>query len=341
MGEEERAAKIAGKYGLITGIVVAIITGVISFFVGKDAGINIGEQNTVKEINQGIYSEGSFSQNTINNYPENVDSTRFIIDTYNTMLANVDDLQKENTDLKEKLNDKSAEETEQICLLQDKIDILMRENKDLEDEKEELSKTLDEYPVIEFKDIGLVEEGIEININKKKSITYIDGKQYFSREIIDYVLGEDNILTLKDDSLHIRKVIVDRALLKDQYIIDSSSAYYNNVNDSYNNNYIDALYFQGSSGRIIYNLNGKYEKIKGTIAVLKGGSLDKVSELQIYADNVSILNVNIDKMTEPFEFEENIFNAKTLKIIYNSSYPYSWDQNWVIPLLDHFILYNE
>lgn len=66
----------------------------------------------------------------------------------------------------------------------------------------------------------------------------------------------------------------------------------------------------------IYNIEGKYNTLKATVAVTKSSiGSEKIGYIKIYGDDLLLWeDTNINAMTEPYEINVNIFGVKHLKI---------------------------
>ena len=78
----------------------------------------------------------------------------------------------------------------------------------------------DDNTQAEFKKLGLTINGRERAIDKEKSSILINGQQYFSQEIVENLLPDNTIITIKDDMIYVGKVVKEKKNLLEQPIID-------------------------------------------------------------------------------------------------------------------------
>lgn len=249
-------------------------------------------------------------------------------DGKNVVLRNndVQTLATENDMLKDKISDYESQ-----------IATLVSQKDELESKLGNANGELSEVPVVEFKDIGLSINGEEFPINKKKSFVSINGNQYYSKDFINALIGEDQSVTTKDGIFYIGKIVAEKAKLTDQIIVDISAGMKksNNVTDSYGNNYSDALLAKYESAAI-FNLGGKYSMLKAKIAIQEKVPRDTNGYVEIFADDVSVYkSPALDIMTPAFAIDIPINNATLLKISYNCK---DYDPDCIIA---DAVLYNQ
>lgn len=61
--------------------------------------------------------------------------------------------------------------------------------------------------------------GKEVPINSTKSMVVIDGQEYYSKELAQNILNDNQDITMKNDIMFIGKVIADKANLVDQRVV--------------------------------------------------------------------------------------------------------------------------
>lgn len=249
-------------------------------------------------------------------------------DGKNVVLRNndVQTLVTENDMLKDKISDYESQ-----------IATLISQKDELESKLGNANGELSEVPVVEFKDIGLSINGEEFPINKTKSFVSINGNQYYSKDFINALIGEDQSVTTKDGIFYIGKIVAKKAKLTDQIIVDISAGMKksNNVTDSYGNNYSDALLANYESSAI-FNLGGKYSMLKAKIAIREKVPRDTNGYVEIFADDVSVYkSPALDIMTPAFVIDIPINDATLLKISYNCT---GYDPDCIIA---DAVLYNQ
>lgn len=274
------------KAALITGILGAVAT-VTAAFIGS----NFSEKKTVQQLyNQITTVNGNNNTVTVNSVDE-------FISQYNTIL-------NENEILKAQNSQYFADYTEQKNI------------------NENLESQFIEQPNISYENIGLSIEGNDIPINKQNSIISIDGKEYYSKELAEKFLKEDQNIIIKDDTLFIGKVIADKASLFDQNILDQSNfVMENSMLDSYGNSYLNALRIRASytgDKYIIYSLNNQYSFLRMTIAIRDNANIDSNGILVIKADDTVIYTSNdLNKSMQPFIIDVPINNCNLLTMEYS------------------------
>lgn len=222
----------------------------------------------------------------------------------------VQSLATENDMLKDKISDYESQ-----------IANLVSKNDELESKLGNANGELSEIPIVEFKDIGLSINGEEVQVNRTKSFAAINGNQYYSKDFINALIGEDQSVTTKDDILYIGKIVAEKANLTDQVIISSKYMYLrDSITNSYGNNYTNAIVSDRSSNEIIYSLNEKYSMLKAKVSVVQKGAKGANGYLEIWADDQSVYkSPELNIMTQEFDIDIPINNASLLKITYNTN----------------------
>ncbi len=147
--------------------------------------------------------------------------------------------------------------------LQDELDELGEEYKKLEAETESLAdenlkniSELNAMPIFSYSNLSLSIDGEDIPINKNNAMITIDGRDYFSREITESLISDNKSFTIKDGTLFIGKIIVEKSSLIDEVIVHSGNILITNRSkDSYGNFHTNALYPQNYHSYMIFNLN--------------------------------------------------------------------------------------
>lgn len=260
-------------------------------------------EEKIKEIN---------SQIVMLNKDNNVDDINSIKELTDSYI----ELQKELGLLKNKNNEYFNEITDMKVQIQEKdieIEALKVQAKDL--------------PVLTFYDLGLCVDGQDILISTTNSKVNIDGKDYFSKELIEKLIGENKSFTIKNGIIYVGKIIAEKSKLADQWTMESFL--YNkadSVVDSYGHTRTNVIYFNldkyGSRNAFVkYNLENKYNYLDITVSVPSGIESDSSGVLIIKADdNVIYTSDKILLTTNSFIVDNiPINNCSLLTISYNFS----------------------
>lgn len=272
----ENGVKAAWIAGML-----GIIGTVSAAFLGKD----FGEENAVQQL---------YSQVTTFNGGNNT----VTINSVDEFLAQYNKLQNENETLKAQNSQYFADYTEQKNI------------------NNSLTSQLDDRPAVSYENIGLCINGEDISINKQNSIVTIDGREYYSKELAEEFLDEEQNITIKDDTLFVGKVIADKENLFDQWVIDQRDCNIEmEINDSYGNSHYNSLVLWMGAGHITYNLDSNYQYLQLKISSypesknnISGSIIIKADEKVIYTSD------KIDIFTEIIDVDIPINNCSTLTI---------------------------
>ncbi len=184
-----------------------------------------------------------------------------------------------------------------------------------------LQTKTNDIPEIKFNDLSLLIDVQDIAINKNNSMVTIDGRNYFSREIVESLISDGQNFTIKDDTLFIGKVIAEKANLFGQNVLNKSQhlQYMNTVKDSYGNTRTNVImngYYRSS---IIYSLNKRYSYLKCTVSISEDYYFGYTTTLTIISDEEIVYSSDITKTTEPYDIEVPINNCKLLTIQFDSN----------------------
>lgn len=201
------------------------------------------------------------------------------------------------------------------------FDDLMNANKQLE----ELQSNAEGIPEFVFNDLGLYINGEENSINKNASVVTINGSDYFSKEIVQNLLSDNENMTIKNDTIFIGKVIENKADLLTQKIVDSFEC--NNINtimDSYGTTHVNSLCFNplcfnSRDTYIIFNLNEKYLYLDMSVSISEKTQSGSNGILIVKADDkVVYTSEQLFLTTKPFTIKDiPINNCNLLTISYN------------------------
>lgn len=272
-----------------TKIIIAII-GLISAIIGTNYG-----RAQQKQVNES-YNESQFANINGNNNSVVINSVDDLVNEYNKLLTEHESLKNKNTSYFEDLTNIKH---------------------DLADKESQL----DDVPQISYNNLSLVLDGTDLSINNNNSMVIIDGREYFSKEIVEKLLSDNKNITIKDNTIFIGKVISDKAKLSDKWVMNRGNYCSTNFTgkDSYGNARSDALLFSYYGSSIVYNLNREYSYLKCTISIHQDYSMDETVILTISPDNANAYSVQLSKTTEPYEIEIPINNCSLLTIETDSS----------------------
>lgn len=169
-----------------TEIKAAIIGGIFTIAAGI-IGAKFGEQ----QGEQSVMSEISTNVATITG-----DNNQITINDINTFVAGYLDLKEQNRQLQQ-MNSQYYE------LIQEKDRQLSNDNSQIE----ELNGMLADSPVITYQDRELYISAEKVPIKTEGSVIVIDGREYLSREIVDYLLPDRESLTIKSNGIYVGPVI--------------------------------------------------------------------------------------------------------------------------------------
>ncbi len=186
-----------------------------------------------------------------------------------------------------------------------------------------LQSKSDDMPDINFNNLSLFIDAQDIPINKNNSMVTIDGRDYFSREIVESLIPDNQNFTIKDNTLFIGKVIAEKANLFDQWKVDSYWCdIYDTATDSYGNVHSNVLVFTLSEGSSTYKLDGKYSQLKLTMSITNKSNGDASGTVIIKADdNVVYTSPTLGKKTELLTVDSILIdNCTLLTIKYNANH---------------------
>lgn len=200
-------------------IKAAVITGIATIIAGFIGGMGYGKSSEQKNIQNEIQSVmGNVINVTGNDNQVTINSIKDLVDEYQR-------LQSQNKSLLEQNSKYFSDLTEanyQVNALQSKTN---------------------ELPEIKFNDLSLLIDVQDIPINKNNSMVTIDGRDYFSSEIVESLIPSDHNYTIKNNTLFIGKVIAEKSNLTEQFIVNSyDCSIKNGLTDSFGNTYSDAIY---------------------------------------------------------------------------------------------------
>ncbi len=273
-------------------IKAALITGVATIITGFIGGMGYGKSSEQKNIQNEIQSVmGNVINVTGNDNQVTINSIKDLVDEYQRLQSQNQSLLEQNS----KYFSDLSEANYQINALQSKTN---------------------ELPEIRFNDLSLLIDVQDIPINKNNSMVSIDGRDYFSREIVESLIPDGQNFTIKDNTLFIGKVIAEKANLFDQWVTDSFSCDYEDaINDSLGNTCTKALVLWMRGGNVTYNLSKNYSYLKFKLSSFNEGDKKISGIITIKADeDIIYTSPTINIYTETIDVDIPINNCSTLTI---------------------------
>ncbi len=134
-------------------------------------------------------------------------------------------------------------------------------------------------------------------------------------------VSDDTLITEKINGIKDLKPTKLNAL----YVIDSYSSEYKNepFTNSYGSVYNGYYLFRGNNSYTLLNLNKEYSTLAGSVCPSTDTN-GKVCVFNIYVDDELVFTQEIDKTTEVVNFEVDVKNKKTLKIVVSGGDSYSY-----------------
>ena len=256
-------------------------------------------------------NSGSNNIKSVNNATNDTNNTNNANNTNN--LKVIVQVQGKNVELTEEEAQKMANENEN---LKDDINRYETEIIKYKSDIQEYEDLIDDDNTqAEFKKLGLTINGRERAIDKEKSSILINGQQYFSQEIVENLLPDNTIITIKDDMIYVGKVVKEKKNLLEQPIIDKDFDVfiYDNISDTYGNIYNKALCFQYNGHYIVFNAYKAYSRFKCVICMREGYRDESIVQIEIN-DEVIYTSEKITCQTEPFTVDLPINMASKITI---------------------------
>lgn len=320
--DDIKAAKISARATIVASVITGIIGGLGGIYLGS-----------ILESNKGQYILNQTFYGIIENENSDDITLEEIKQNYTQLQSNYDKKQSEN----QTLNDEKENKTDELDKANDKIVEMQMQIDQANQDVIDLKTQLNNMPIVDYKNMALCIDVNDIQINSNKSVVTIDGRDYFSKEIVEKLITEDRNLTIKDGTMYIGKVVAEKARLTDQFpmgnirctIKDSSIDIHGHTNTDCivlgNNYYNDAI--------MKYSVDKKFGSLKGTISVSSASVMGRKGSLTIKADENVMYNkeFNINSPDEPIDIP--IDNCAIIDVIYEG------DSNFYI-IFSEGILYN-
>lgn len=287
-------------------IVAAIIGGIFAI-VAAIISAKLGEQRGAQAV-----------MNEISSYITTVtgDNNYITINDINTFVTNYLELEERNQQLQQINTQYSALIEEKDRQIEEKENQIRENNGHVE----ELNNQLAGAPIITYQDRELYISAEKIPINTTSSMIVVDGREYLSREIVDYLLPDRENLTIKSDGIYVGPVINESANLFNQWIMSGYLGEADTCTDSYGNQYTN-VYKLWNDDTVTYSINQQYSQLRISIAIGLGyGSDDGIITIKA-DDEIVYTSPFLTYKTEPFtEVSIPINNCKLLSIEHRGGY---------------------
>ena len=293
----------------------------------------IGAGATIAAAVIGVYTGRAYEQNSVQNQIEEVlgnnvnvigDGNDIVINDATTLAHEYMKMQSDYDQLQSQNNYLVGENSNLYSEL-DKKKKKIEEN-ETESNKviEDLMTQINNFPIIDFKNLSLCIDVDDVSINTNKSVVTIDGRDYFSREIVEKIITDKQNLTIKNDTIFIGQVVAEKAKLTDQWLMGNLRCSIKDSSvDSHGNTHTDCIVLGNSnyynSSEIKYSVGGKYDSINGTISVASESGMYNKGTITIKADNEVIYSEQLDKDFQPYPIDKPINNCKIIDISYNGN----------------------
>ena len=156
-------------------LIILIVTAILSALGGSE----YKERKIYKNINSSVIGDGNVV--SFNNVDE------FIKEYQDTLKDN------------EKLNDQNTEYYNSYV--------------EIKKENEALKNQLNDTSYVSYKNLGLYVDSNNVPITSDKSQAIIDGKEYYTKNVIEGIVGNDKSITTDDNYMYIGKKVADRTSL--------------------------------------------------------------------------------------------------------------------------------
>lgn len=200
---------------------------------------NIRKEKIYKNINSSVIGDGNVV--SFNNVDE------FIKEYQETLKDN------------EKLNDQNTEYYNSYV--------------EIKKENEALKNQLNNTSYVSYKNLGLYVDSNNVPITSDKSQAIIDGKEYYTKNVIEGIVGNDKSITTDDNYMYIGKKVADRtSLFSDKIWVVNKSECDVNVSkkDSRGNMRSNAVQLTHNKAYIMYNTDRKYNYVSFIIQLQMG-----------------------------------------------------------------------
>ena len=186
-------------------------------------------------------------------------------------------------------------------------------------ENEALKNQLNNTSYVSYKNLGLYVDSNNVPITSDKSQAIIDGKEYYTKNVIEGIVGNDKSITTDDNYMYIGKKVADRtSLFSDKIWVVNKSECDVNVSkkDSRGNMRSNAVQLTHNKAYIMYNTDRKYNYVSFIISIADGSNNTNNVTVCLKDENENVLySQEISKLDEPIKVTDVAINScSTLKI---------------------------
>ena len=262
-------------------LIILIVTAILSALGGSE----YKERKIYKNINSSVIGDGNVV--SFNNVDE------FIKEYQETLKDN------------EKLNDQNTEYYNSYV--------------EIKKENEALKNQLNNTSYVSYKNLGLYVDSNNVPITSDKSQAIIDGKEYYTKNVIEGIVGNDKSITTDDNYMYIGKKVADRtSLFSDKIWVVNKSECDVNVSkkDSRGNMRSNAVQLTHNKAYIMYNTDRKYNYVSFIISIADGSNNTNNVTVCLKDENENVLySQETSKLDEPIKVTDVAINScSTLKI---------------------------
>ena len=262
-------------------LIILIVTAILSALGGSE----YKERKIYKNINSSVIGDGNVV--SFNNVDE------FIKEYQETLKDN------------EKLNDQNKEYYNSYV--------------EIKKENEALKNQLNNTSYVSYKNLGLYVDSNNVPITSDKSQAIIDGKEYYTKNVIEGIVGNDKSITTDDNYMYIGKKVADRtSLFSDKIWVVNKSECDVNVSkkDSRGNMRSNAVQLTHNKAYIMYNTDREYNYVSFIISIADGSNNTNNVTVCLKDENENVLySQEISKLDEPIKVTDVAINScSTLKI---------------------------
>lgn len=294
---------------------IKCVGGIAVAVIGIFAGMKYEQITTQTEINEVM-------GDVIN---VNGDDNDITINDIETFMQNYIQLQSDFESINQQKDSLVEQNTQYYNDLSNAKKTIEELNAGLNNEIDNLKSRLDSAPVLNYKNLALSIDVDDIPINTSNSMVTIDGRDYFSREIVENLIPDDKSITIKDDTIFVGKVIIEKANLFEQKIYEQSGIdIIDTVTDFYGNNYSNVLCIYSNyynTRYITYYVGSDFSYLKLSVAIRDNADPNSTGILTIKADNeVIYTSESLSKKTKKYDILDlAINNCEFVTIEYTSS----------------------
>lgn len=190
---------------------------------------------------------------------------------------------------------------------------------EIKKENEALKNQLNNTSYVSYKNLGLYVDSNNVPITSDKSQAIIDGKEYYTKNVIEGIVGNDKSITTDDNYMYIGKKVADRtSLFSDKIWVVNKSECDVNVSkkDSRGNMRSNAVQLTHNKAYIMYNTDRKYNYVSFIISIADGSNNTNNVTVCLKDENENVLySQEISKLDEPIKVTDVAINScSTLKI---------------------------